>query len=88
MFKSNGAVKEKHFSPYSSDKTHIPNEISKILNVMYENNFQRKAILQSGPFAVNPLSCGDVIHLQVTFEVTHTLKKISLILCIKQILDC
>ena len=38
-------------------ETQFKIEIFNILNSMYENIFQTRAIFQSGPFTVNPHSC-------------------------------
>ena len=48
---------------HSNEETQFLTEMSKVLNVIYEDNFQSRAIFQSGPFSVYPNSCVKCSHI-------------------------
>ena len=58
LTKLTGPVERKALQCVLSDEeTQFQKEFFKILNIMYENIYQIRAIFQRGPFSVNPHSC-------------------------------
>ena len=73
MAKSNGPgeIRKALECVLDNEETQFLREISKLLNVIYENYFRIRAIFQCGPFSVNPHTCGmlPIDHLQSTFYI-------------------